>query len=461
MSDLDRFDLIVLSVLLVLGAATGLVMLRGDQVGVRVGDLVPPPDSAGVSTRTDVRLTFDEAMDQASVERRFQMTPPLSGTLSWRGKTLVWQPRQGLVADTLYVVTLSAGARSAQGRRLKDNLTWTFRTGHPRVLFMSVGDVSQLYAVETSGLVVHQLTHLDDGSSLWGYAVSPDGSQIALSLVRPDADAIDLWLIKSDDSDARPLLICEDSQCTGVTWSPDGRRLAYERRELNVELGAIGVGPGPPRVWLLDPDSGQTRPLFQDNQRLGYTPRWSPDGSRLGYFASREGVRVVELETGDSRLIPSSAGEMGTWSPDGQALAMVDLSFAGERYAGYLIRADLDDGSTHNLSGEKTTASDGAPAWSPGSEWIAFGRKALADGTPTAGQQLWLMRPDGSEAHPLVTDPQAHLGSIAWAPDGRSLAYLRYQLMQADVRPEIWWVSLDGGTSLRLAENGTLPSWLP
>jgi dipeptidyl aminopeptidase/acylaminoacyl peptidase len=106
-------------------------------------------------------------------------------------------------------------------------------------------------------------------------------------------------------------------------------------------------------------------------------------------------------------------------------------------------------------------ASDSSPAWSPDGEWIAFGRKALDDGTVTAGQQLWLMRPDGSEAHPLATDSQAHLGSFAWAPDGRSLAYLRYQLMQANASPEIWWVALDGSAPVRLAKDGTLPSWLP
>ena len=104
---------------------------------------------------------------------------------------------------------------------------------------------------------------------------------------------------------------------------------------------------------------------------------------------------------------------------------------------------------------------DSSPAWSPTGEWIAFGRKALVDGTPVPGQQLWLMRPDGSEPHPLVTDPKAHLGSFAWAPDGRALAYLHFPLRQADARPAIWYVALDGGDPVKLFNNGTLPDWLP
>jgi Tol biopolymer transport system component len=125
------------------------------------------------------------------------------------------------------------------------------------------------------------------------------------------------------------------------------------------------------------------------------------------------------------------------------------------------VRVDLGDDTTQNLSGEELDANDGSPAWSPTGEWIAFGRKALADGTPTSGQQLWLMRPDGGQARPLVTDPKAHLGSIAWSPDGTEIAYLRFQLMQADARPEIWLVSLDGADPVKLADNATLPAWLP
>jgi Tol biopolymer transport system component len=305
------------------------------------------------------------------------------------------------------------------------------------------------------------LTHFGDGSSVWDYAVSSDGSQIAFGLVRPDGSAVDLWLMNVDGSAARRFLACDESQCTGAAWSPDGRRLAYERRQLNVDLGAVGGGPGPSRVWLVYLGSGVTHRLFQDTQRLGYAPRWSPDGRHLAYFDPRSGVRIVDVDAGDSQLIPNQLGEIGSWSPDGQALTLVDLIFAGERHSSYLVRVDLGDDMIKNLSGEELDANDGSPAWSPTGEWIAFGRKALADGTPTSGQQLWLMRPDGGQARPLVTDPKAHLGSIAWSPDGTEIVYLRFQLMQADARPEIWLVSLDGNDPVKLADNATLPAWLP
>ena len=459
--DLDRFDWIVFSVLLGLAIATGLVLVRGDQVGVQIDELFPAPGGREVSTRGEIRLTFTESMDRLSVERRLRIDPLVQGEVNWQGKTLIWRPLEGLAPDTEYTVTLANGVISTQGHELKNDLTWAFQTGQPRVAFMSLGDASQLNEIQISSGSTRALTGFDDGSSVWDYAVSRDGSHIAFGLARSDASAVDLWLMQSDGSNARRLIECNESQCAGASWSPDGNRLAYERRSLKVDFGATGMGMGPSRVWLLDLKSGETAPLFSDSQKLGYAPKWSPGGQQLAYFDPNGGVRIVELNTGASQLFPNQLGEIGTWSPDSQALVLVDLLFAGEDYFSYLIRADLTDDVTQILTDEQTQISEGSPAWAPTGEWIAFGRKALADGTPTAGQQLWLMRADGSDAHALVTDADAHLGSVAWSPDGNTIAYLRFPLMQANARPEIWLVSLADGDPIKLTERGTLPEWIP
>jgi len=459
--NLDRFDRIVFSVLLGLTIATGLILVRGDQVGVQIGELYPEPESGAVSTRSEIRITFTESMDRLSVERHLRIDPPVHGEMNWQGKTLIWRPLEGMAQETEYTVTLANGARSTRGHQLKNELTWTFQTGQPRVAFISLGDVSQLNEIQISNRSTRALTRFDDGSSVWDYAISRDGGHIAFGLARPDASAVDLWLMQADGSNARRLIECSESQCAGASWSPDGDRLAYERRSLNADFGAVGMGLGPSRVWLVDRKSGETAPLFSDSQKLGYAPSWSPDGRQLAYFDPAAGVRVVELDTGASQLFPNQLGEIGTWSPDSQALALVDLLFAGEDYFSYLIRADLTDGVTQILTDEQNQISEGSPVWAPTGEWIAFGRKALADGTPTQGQQLWLMGPDGSDTHALVTDAHAHLGSVAWSPDGNAIAYLRFPLMQADARPEIWLVSLTDGDPIKLTESGTLPAWIP
>jgi hypothetical protein len=72
---------------------------------------VAPADGAvGVQAASAIQLTFSKAMNQAAVESAFTISPTLSGTFSWLGTTLTFQPSSPLLANTAYAITLAAGA---------------------------------------------------------------------------------------------------------------------------------------------------------------------------------------------------------------------------------------------------------------------------------------------------------------------------------------------------------------
>jgi hypothetical protein len=84
------------------------------------------------------------------------------------------------------------------------------------------------------------------------------------------------------------------------TWSPDGRRIAYERQ------GTLRV---------VAPDGADDRAVA-----AGDRPAWAPDSRRL---ALRRGgsIFVVAVGGADDRRV--AAGEQAIWSPDGTRLAVL------------------------------------------------------------------------------------------------------------------------------------------
>jgi Tol biopolymer transport system component len=125
------------------------------------------------------------------------------------------------------------------------------------------------------------------------------------------------------------------------------------------------------------------------------------------------------------------------------------------------MRVDLSTRAVQDLSAP-STAGDYTPHWSPTGEWIALGRAALPDGSHTWGAQLWLMHPDGSEAHALMAEVGANFGAFAWRPDGGALAYVRLPIEElADPHPELWVISLKDGQPELIARDVIMPGWLP
>ena len=100
---------------------------------------------------------------------------------------------------------------------------------------------------------------------------------------------------------------------TDVTWSPDGRFIAYASDKTgNFDIWVQPVGGG---------DAVQvTRSAAQDTQ-----PDWSPDGSTLVFRSERDGggLFLVPALGGVERQL-TSFGTYPSWSPKGEEILFVD-----------------------------------------------------------------------------------------------------------------------------------------
>jgi len=77
---------------------------------------------------------------------------------------------------------------------------------------------------------------------------------------------------------------------------------------------------------------------------------------------------------------------------------------------------------------------DSGPAWSPDGQWIAFVRWA----------DLWLVRPDGTDAHELLATGKLPAREVVWSPDSQRIVFLRAASEAGFPRDEVWVVNRDG-----------------
>lgn len=340
----------------------------------------------------------------------------------------------------------------------------------PSILYLAEDETGtlQLFLAAEPDWQPNQLT--TETADILNYAPAPNGSQIAYTVVLPNGSS-QIWLLnlsKGLGSQSQILLTCDSAECSQPVWHPDSRRLLYERR--------TPPNFSRPQLYWLDSATGETMPLLEKETAVGSNARFSPDGSWVSFAASPEvGIRLYNFEDGRSQIFISDVGTPAVWHPTSDQLliqnsrAVVfhskndgnhdqhshDFSMAVSLYEAIPGAQDVES-DTQLLSSEGAF-DDGNPAWSPDGEWIAFGRRLARTNT---GRQLWLMRADGSEAHPLTNDIAIHYGPPSWSPNGRFLLFQQFNSNHPKQPPSIWLLEIDTGKLQQIIYSGMLPTWL-
>ena len=215
----------------------------------------------------------------------------------------------------------------------------------------------------------------------------------------------------------------------------NGKALIYEK----LDTGTWGLA-----VYNLD---GSQKQVVVPNGNWGAL---SPDGSRVAYSASNNGIHIIDLASQTEKVLPGSGGFNLHWSPDGKQIAYVGMG-NGVINSVFVINTDgtqvrqISDLSYESVIGwssdgllyfvapytggaawkvysfdlasgtveERFTIENGTPKFlnpklSPDGEWIAYrGRD---------NSSLYLVRTDGSDMH-LVLDNVGAVG-IEWSSSG-------------------------------------------
>ncbi len=295
----------------------------------------------------------------------------------------------------------------------------------------------------------------DTGGRVYDFAVAPDGEHLAYSRFN-ELGGVSLWLVDRAGR-SQALLECGADWCINPGYSPDGARLAYARRTAGA---AAGSSPGLPRIWVMNLASGETQALTANPGISGSGPAFSPDGRRLVFYDdSSQGLRVFDLGTGNSTLLPSEAGMSGRWAPDGETLYYLKPALSESTGYEELYRYSIRSGDSGPALGTETDLLDYAPvSFAPGGEWLVVPAREVG-GSPA--RQLWLMRIDGSERRQLTGDPLVNAGAAQWDPHGGRVAFQSLELGGSDRLPKVMVWSQGSGEFRTVAEDAALPQWVP
>ncbi|MDK2760562.1 MAG: amidohydrolase family protein [Sphingopyxis sp.] len=255
--------------------------------------------------------------------------------------------------------------------------------------------------------------------------------------------------------------------------SPDGRRLAFVRRE--------GVQS---KLYVKDLASGTEHKIYDKLDRdvqetwavTGVYPNidWTPDGKDVVFWAGGK-LRRVNADGGDAQIIPfrvnddrvivdsvhptvevapdSFTTKMPRWaevSPDGRTILFETL--------GKLWVKPATGGTARRLTAAKDDAFELWPSWSRDSRSITFVRWTDANLA-----EVHVIAAGGGTSRKVTTTP-GHYAEPRFSPDGKTIAFERraggsLRSARWGENPGIYRVAATGGAPERVSANSAKPQF--
>ena len=223
-----------------------------------------------------------------------------------------------------------------------------------------------------------------------------------------------------------------------LTWSPDGRHLAF--------VGKLADAPsGQSEIFVIDAD-GSNLVQLTHNEVDDDSPTWSPDSTRIAFRQGEPDSSVVVVRADGSGVTVLGPGANPVWSPDGLQLAMTVSDGALTR-----VWVMATDGVDRRQVSDTLVAA-APPAWSPDGRTLVVSSSGLAlidvatgsitplnaepgsvptwsmDGmlafstTGSAAPGVMVIDSDGSNVRRVLAD-LAFVSVLQWSPDGRRLLF--------------------------------------
>lgn len=267
-----------------------------------------------------------------------------------------------------------------------------------------------VYFMNTAGGEPRRITN--DSSVFTQEAdISPDGSQITYDRFDAKSQKINAFVVSSLGGLSRSV---GDGGFT-PRWRPDGQRVGY----LKISGRVSGSTSGKQEIWSVRPDGSDNKREFVDSLSVGgrYSLSWSPDGGSIVWIRSySEGYQEVFTRT---------LGTATEWQLTSDKKNIDEVCWTRQNE---IIFSSNKNGNT-NLWIVPASGGNAVQLTKGGGPDI--GMKVSTDGKKLLYLQqaqighIWIANIDGSKAHQVTFDDR-QIGSASLSPDGSQIVFEIY-----------------------------------
>jgi hypothetical protein len=163
-----------------------------------------------------------------------------------------------------------------------------------KVLFLG-HDNAWAYTVNLDGTSCAPYASLG-GPMVWGAAVSPDRTRVALSVMVGDHFQV---AVQAPNGTGRRVVTASAVDLAEPAWAPDGRRLVVRRGDAFARSGGLGI--------LTVPATGTTAVTAVAGVTAGWAPAFTRDGAGLLYAGPSTAPGIYSWRAGTSRRLTTAA----------------------------------------------------------------------------------------------------------------------------------------------------------
>ena len=250
--------------------------------------------------------------------------------------------------------------------------------------------------------------------------ISPDGKRIVFVITSFDlkngSSNSDIYLIDSDGSNMRQMTFCEKGDFS-PRWSPDGSKLMF-----------VSTRNEGSQIWLLPTDMGEPQQLTHFSVGIS-DPVWSPNGKYIAFAANVFPECGADDDCNQQLNNSFENGPLQAHMADG--LLYRHWTYYSDGRFTHTMLLDVASGEIKDMTpGEFNSPAfslggGSGYAFSPDGSELCFVSKRVANPASSTNKDIFLVSLKGGEPKNITAENEAYDADPQYSPDGKFIAYLK------------------------------------